>query len=76
MRHIFIMMQAKKLPEQEEGDIEMSPLGPKIMMAVEVEEEEELDMLAAMPQEHVVSAVARAITLTETDVGLAQAKVS
>lgn len=41
----------------------------KIVTAFEVCEQEPLDTVAMMPTEEVVTAFARAVTLTETDVG-------
>ncbi|CAM1320186.1 UNC79 (predicted) [Pycnogonum litorale] len=54
------------------GDTNVS----KIMTAVEMCEPEPLDTVAMMPTEEVVTAFARAVTLTETDVGLAKCTVA
>ncbi|XP_068237998.1 protein unc-79 homolog isoform X5 [Palaemon carinicauda] len=62
-------------PTKEGGLMSMMANMPQIVTAT-VETVGELDIAANMPQEHVVKAVARAVTLTEEDVANATANVA
>ncbi|XP_047487267.1 protein unc-79 homolog [Penaeus chinensis] len=62
-------------PSKEGGLISMMVNMPQIVTAT-VETVGELDIAANIPQEHVVKAVARAVTLTEEDVAHATANVA
>ncbi|KAG1659999.1 Protein unc-79 [Nymphon striatum] len=66
LNNVDLSSETSEGPKNEVGEINVA----KVMTALEVCEPEPLDTVAMMPTEEVVTAFARAVTLTETDVAI------